>query len=99
MTRSFLPPSGKHDSTCMFLCKRPCSSCEHSCKVCDGKSPNDVLRELGYRTEPMVLRNGEANGRKNIYKGDVLVLDNAHASHVWHYLHMKHPETKERRHV
>lgn len=33
----FIPPSGKHDPTCEFLCREPKSSCKHSCEACDVK--------------------------------------------------------------
>jgi len=34
---SFIPPSGRHDPTCEFLCKDVKPTCVHACKVCDAK--------------------------------------------------------------
>lgn len=41
---------------------------------------NDVLKRLGYTTRPARL------GRKDILKGDQVVLENATAQEVWEWL-------------
>jgi hypothetical protein len=37
MSAGFLPPSGRHDPSCEFLCSNPSASCRHACSVCDSK--------------------------------------------------------------
>jgi hypothetical protein len=98
----FIPPSGTHDATCSFVCKAPLprGSCVHSCTVCDAKSLNEVLTELGYRTEPVYLRNGDLrHGRKHVFCGPHRIIAHAHASEVWAWLAVTYPDVHGRSHL
>lgn len=57
-----------------------------------GATLNEMLAILGYHTTPVVLRNGETRvGRKHVWCGPHMVMENAHASDVWAWLKVTYP--------
>lgn len=37
----FIPPSGKHDDTCEYVCNNVRPTCKHACSVCDRKKRDE----------------------------------------------------------